>query len=550
MGGALLKIRTWWETADKTTRTVTLVGTGLLTALLAIVFYASSSPDFKQLFPPMDVAEQGKVIQKLQELKVPYKQEQDGSILVPSHQIAETRAKLAMSGLPSSTALGNTRLGSVSFTTPAALQDQEIRVALEEELQKTLVSMEPILGAKVHIAPGEDSPFATANRETSASVVVQMRGGLVAERDVADAVVRTLVGGVQGLRPENVSVSDTRGLVIWDGSSDGAGAGSALASKKRDAELQEAARIRTEVETMIAKSVGPGKAIVSAQVELNFDREDVSTVTETPSKNPVSSEKITETYNNAGGAAPGGIASSAAPAAAGVGGAPTGPGYQSTQEVANFPTERMSSVKSVAPGKRLGARVSIMLDESVAASKGQIEQFVTNYLGADTDPERFKVAVQTVPFDTTFATEAQQQIAAQKSSQLMQQIISLIPVVALLIVGFLVIRSIGKAAISNRTMVLTAGSFGAGSTAAIGGRVGGGAPAAEAIALPQNTDTMESLGGAARARAEMIKQSLQPEVEDIPEKFDASLVQILRMSDSKPEAVAMLIKSWLLEETR
>jgi flagellar biosynthesis/type III secretory pathway M-ring protein FliF/YscJ len=192
-----------------------------------------------------------------------------------------------------------------------------------------------------------------------------------------------------------------------------------------------------------------------------------------------------------------------------------------------------------------------MLDESVASSRAQIEQFVTNYLGADTDPERFKVAVQTVPFDTTFATEAQQQIAAQKSSQLMQQIISLIPVVALLIVGFLVIRSIGKAAISNRTMVLTAGSLSAGTAAAIGGRVGGGgAPAVEAIALPQSADSMESLGGAARARAEMIKQSLQPEVEDIPEKFDASLVQILRMSDSKPEAVAMLIKSWLLEETR
>jgi flagellar M-ring protein FliF len=548
MGGALLKIRTWWETADKTTRTVTIVGTGLLAALLIVVFYASSSPDFKQLFPPMDVAEQGKVIQKLQELKIPYKQEQDGSILVPSSQIAESRAKLAMAGLPSSTALGNMRLGNMGFTTPAALQDQEIRVALEEEIQKTLVSMEPIVGAKVHIAPGDESPFANSSKEPSASVVVQFAGGLVGEREVAEAIVKVVVGGVQGLRAENVSVSDSRGLVIWDGSSDGMGANSAIASRKRDAELQEASRIRSEIESMIAKSVGPGKAIVSATVELNFDREDVSTVSETPTSKPISSERVTETYNNEGGAIPGGIASSGAPAAAGTATGPSGPGYQSSQEVNNFGVEKVNSVRSVAPGKRLAARVSIMLDESVASARSQVEQFVANYLGADADPDNFKVTVQTVAFDKTHVEEAQKLMAAQKSGQMMQQIISLIPVIALVIVGFLVVRSIGKAAVNNRTMVLTAGALAPGGASSLAGRAQ--SIPSDAPALPQQTDTMDSLGGAARARAEMIKQSLQPEVEDIPEKFDASLIQILRMSDQKPEAVAMLIKSWLLEETR
>lgn len=549
MGGALLKIRTWWETADKTTRTVTLVGTGLFAALLFVVYQISSSPDFKQLFPPMDVAEQGRVIQKLQELKIPYKQETDGSILVPAHQVAETRAKLAISGIPSSTALGNSRLSGMGFTTPAALQSQEIRVALEEELQKTLVSMEPISAAKVHIAPGDDSPFADSNKEPSASVVVQFSGSLVAEREVAEAVVRTLVGGVQGLRPENVSVSDTRGVVIYDGKSDGVGPGSAMASKKIQAELQEAARIRSEIEAMIARSVGPGKAIVSAQVEMNFDREDVSTVSETPSSKPISSEKVSETYNNAGGAMPGGIASSGTPAAPATGVAATGPGYQSTHEVSNYPTEKVSSVRSVAPGKRIAARVSIMLDESVASARSQIEQFVSNYIGADSDPENFKVSVATVPFDTTFAEEAKKALSEQKSGQLMQQIISLIPVLAMVIVGFLVIRALAKAAVTNRTMVLTAGALGGGATASLGaGRAS--AQVSELRQLPAQDNSVESLGGAARARAEMIKRSLQEEVEDIPEKFDASLVQILRMSEQRPEAVAMLIKSWLLEETR
>jgi flagellar biosynthesis/type III secretory pathway M-ring protein FliF/YscJ len=319
--------------------------------------------------------------------------------------------------------------------------------------------------------------------------------------------------------------------VIYDGKSDGAGAGSAMASKKNQAEQQEAARIRSEIEAMITRSVGPGKAIVSAQVEMNFDREDVSTVTETPSNKPVSSERVSETYNNAGGAAPGGIASTGSPAAPATGLGASGPGYQSTHEVSNFPTEKVSSVKSV------------------ASSRAQIEQFVTNYIGADTDPENFKVAVSTVPFDTSFAEEAKKTMTEQKSGQMMQQIISLIPVLAMVVVGFLVMRALAKAAVSNRTMVLTAGALGGGGTASLSA----GRPAAQVAELrplPPQDNSVESLGGAARARAEMIKRSLQEEVEDIPEKFDVSLVQILRMSEQRPEAVAMLIKSWLLEETR
>ncbi len=146
MGGMLLRLRAWWETADRTTKTVTIVGGGLFAALLVIVFYTSSTPNMEVLFPRLEAAEQGRIIQKLQELKVPYQQESDGSILVPAHQVMETRAKLAVDGIPTSGALGNVRLDSMGFTDPAALQDEKLlerRLAQPGAIRKTRRPVQP-----------------------------------------------------------------------------------------------------------------------------------------------------------------------------------------------------------------------------------------------------------------------------------------------------------------------------------------------------------------------------------------------------------------------
>ena len=128
----------------------------------------------------------------------------------------------------------------------------------------------------------------------------------------------------------------------------------------------------------------------------------------------------------------------------------------------------------------------------------------------------------------------------------MQQIISLLPILVLFFVGFMVIKSLGKAAGNNRNVLV------AGGLQPITLRSEGmpeRRPQSEqrqsAPALPEEAQ----LSDAAKARRDAIKRSIRPDVDDIPEKFDVNLEQILRMADTRPESVALLVKSWLLEET-
>ncbi|MEM4408046.1 MAG: flagellar basal-body MS-ring/collar protein FliF, partial [Candidatus Caldarchaeum sp.] len=447
----MLKLRLWWETADRTTKTVTLVGGALLVALLSAIYYFSVSPDMRQLFPPLDSAEQGRVIQKLQELKIPYRQDPDGSIFVPGNKVAEVRARLAQQGLPASGALGNLRLDNASFTDSASLQDQKFRVALEEELQKSLMMMAPISNAKVHIAPGDDSPFISSKREPSASVVLQLRPGMSAKEDIGQAVVATLVGAVAGLKPQNIFVTDSNGQVLWDGSSQTDG-GIGPGIKKRQVEAEEAERLERRIESALTQILGPNKAIVSAEVEINFDREDVVTETEIPSKQPIAKEIISEGY----GPGVGTITSEGAP------GTVSNPppsnaerAYANRAERANYATTREKSEKTKATGTVTARRVSILLDKTVEDRADEVETFVANLIGATTNPQQFQLAVSVVPFDKTLSEQAQKELAAARSAQMKQQIFSLLPIVALIIVGFLVVKALAKAATQNTNVTIT-----------------------------------------------------------------------------------------------
>lgn len=511
-------------------------------ALLFGVFYWSSAPDMKQLFVGLEPTEQGRVIQKLQELKIPYKQEVDGSILVPNVQVAEARARLAQSGLPSSGALGNIRLGEMGMTDTQRVQDEKVRVALEEEMQKTIEAISAVAAAKVHIAPGDDSPFLNAQSEPSASVLLQLRPSSSAPRDVAEVVVRVMVGAVRGLKSSNVSVSDSNGIVLYDGGTDQGG--SVVASKKRDAELNEAERMRREIERMISQTVGPGKAVVSANVEMIFDGEHVVTTSEEGSKNPISQEKVTESMSKPGGIT-GGTPAAVDRAAAG------SPGYSLGHEKSNFGSVVTRSEKSVAPGTLKSVRVSIMLDDSAKAQEPQIKSFAENLIGSAKDPDNFTVAVTSVAFDKSAAENAAKELAAAKGGQTMQQVFSLIPILALIVVGFLVIKAVGKAAANNRSVLVAAGGLQPLTVRQLPQQSRqyqqanqGGGHQTQDLALPE-----EQLSAAAQARRDAIRRSIRPEVDDIPEKFDINLEQILKMADGRPESVALLVKSWLLEET-
>src|SRR5579884_1450132 len=108
--------------------------------------------DFKPLFTGVAPEEAATVVQKLKESGVEYRlPETGGAILAPSARIPELRLTMAAAGLPKTGRMGfelfdKTNLGATEFT-----EHINYRRALEGELERSVMSLEAVEQARVHL---------------------------------------------------------------------------------------------------------------------------------------------------------------------------------------------------------------------------------------------------------------------------------------------------------------------------------------------------------------------------------------------------------------
>src|SRR5688572_12422907 len=138
MAGILLKLRTWWEVADRTQRAVTLFGGGFLLLLLIGTFYFASRPKMEMAFGGLTPAEQGSIVEEVQKMGIPVEFDLAGNVLVPSSKVSEVKMKLANAGkLPSAAHWGYTDLEKMTIMTTPRVERERLKSIMEGELAKT-----------------------------------------------------------------------------------------------------------------------------------------------------------------------------------------------------------------------------------------------------------------------------------------------------------------------------------------------------------------------------------------------------------------------------
>jgi flagellar M-ring protein FliF len=149
--------------------------------------------------------------------------------------------------------------------------------------------MQGVAQAIVHISRPEASPFIRDQQPTKASVILDLKPGAPFDRQQAAAVVSMVAHAVEGLDPNNVSITDTSGHILSEQTSP---LGSDIA---RQFEYQQ--RIETELaskaETMLSQLLGPGRAVVRVAAEVDFTQTTRKETTYDPDAKVKMYEKIT-----------------------------------------------------------------------------------------------------------------------------------------------------------------------------------------------------------------------------------------------------------------
>jgi len=564
MGSLLLKIKTWWETADRTQRTVTVFGSALLLVLIAGTGYFASRPQMQLLFGGLSPADQGMVVNELTSLGFAVKHDSNGNISVPSARVAEARAQLAVNKkLPATGTTGAESLTAINLSTTPKVEAERIKGSVEAELAHSLETIDGVAGARVHLNLGESSPFSRDNRPATASIVITESPTSPMGPDAARAAQRLVQYAVTGLDAQHITVINSRGQVLVDGADDMGAAG--IAGDRVASQNAEARRREQDLQRKLDAAFGMGSTVVSVPVlEMNWDQQNEKRTERLPTRDPVqveqNKEKMVDRSSVASGSA--GTDANLTPSTP-VNESDKGRSFNSEQKLQSYTMSEIQTVTEKATGNitRMSINVlvnSVRLDspEKVDAVKnfvqGTIAPLAANADGT-TNPA-FATVVTPIEFDTSADQAAVVASAQATMSARIQQALSLLPIAALIFVGFMVVKALGKATTTRESVTVALPGGGSMSLPMSGVTVNASDYAGAMNALGATPDTehrhVDGDTGPQSAFVAVRSQQAPELINMIPDKVNVPLEQLKLMANERPEVVAMLLKTWMLEDRR
>jgi flagellar M-ring protein FliF len=411
-----------------------VVAIAAATLIVGGVLFAqwASKPSMVPLFSNLSSGDASEITSKLASNGTQYElADGGGTILVPKSAVYQTRIDLAGEGLPSGGNVGYKLLDDQGITTSDFLQHVDYQRALEGEISNTIGSIQGVAGATVHLVIPKEDVFSNDEKKPSASVLIKLQAGKALSTGQVQSIVNLVGSSVEGLTPENITVSDDKGRLL-------ASPGGGVNGTGEDGSTEQATKIENDltakIQNLLTPVVGSGKAVVATRAELNWDKKkEVSEVYNPLNKAPQagSSKNTTESYINGSPNGANGCLGVGTPtnnvcvddgAEAGADGA-TGSSYTKTDTAQDNVTDRTVTETETAPGSVERLSVAVMYDSAVAnVDQAQIEALVTQAAGLQ--PARGDaVTVSAMPFDTSALEAAEKDAkaaeAAKKTEQMM-----------------------------------------------------------------------------------------------------------------------------------
>lgn len=271
-----------------------LMAAGAVLLTGAIVFSLwRSNQGYVALYGSQEKLPVAQVVEVLGAESIAYRINPDnGQILIPEDKLPRARMALAAKGITAVMPDGyelmdkEEMLGSSQF-----VQNVRYKRSLEGELARSIMALDPVENARVHLGLSESSSFVMTNKpQSSASVMLQLHYGKHLDEQQVAAIVQLVAGSVPGMQAASVRVVDQSGNLL---SENGQQNGSNMANIRQGRDVIE--RIKNETINNISGLLTPlfGSDNFRISVTPSVDMSSVEETQERLGKEPqISDENI------------------------------------------------------------------------------------------------------------------------------------------------------------------------------------------------------------------------------------------------------------------
>ncbi|GLK50162.1 hypothetical protein GCM10017620_31360 [Brevundimonas intermedia] len=191
------------------------VGVALALAAGLVVAYLTLRPRYEVLFRDLRPADAATILAQLEKDKTPHRVADGGTaILAPEDQVDEIRLAILGADLPLKGTVGFELFNKSDMGLTEFAQRINYQRALQGELSRTIMTMDAIDSARVHLTLSEPSVFRADRKPAKASVALAPRRGRVLTADTVAGVRRLVAAAVPELDAAAVVVVDATGAAI------------------------------------------------------------------------------------------------------------------------------------------------------------------------------------------------------------------------------------------------------------------------------------------------------------------------------------------------
>jgi flagellar M-ring protein FliF len=423
---------------------------GLAVAVIVVSLMWTLAPTYQYLFTNLDESDAALIVQSLKENNTPYKLVKGGTaVMIPEKAVYETRLSLASKGLPKGgVGSGFALFDETGFSTSEFVQKINYQRALQNELANTIMSLEEVDYARVHIAMPKESVFIEDEKPAKASIVVKPTSGRQITQGQVQGIVYLVAKSVRGLDPENISIVDIHGKVLFEGQQNSQAI--SLANNYLDVKHATESMLQGRAQDLLEKILGPAAAIVKVSADINMDM--VKSVQDNydPEIHVVRSEELKNEFRGSD-VINAGIAGTESNLPTGRGGPDSIPENASSGQsnvIRNYEIARNQTERIESPGGITRLTISVVVDGTYKQDEGgnrifvsrteselkSIEDAVRHAVGFSVDRED-TISVSCIPFNQ----EESDLMALAEQAKKRELLMSLLKPAVFLVVTLLVL---------------------------------------------------------------------------------------------------------------
>jgi flagellar M-ring protein FliF len=357
-----------------------ILGGATLAGIMFIYLFLGmvSKPSYSTLATGLEPAQTGKMTSALDTQGIAYELQNNGTALaVQSDETARARVALASAGLLGNTQPGFSLFEKTSLGESNFQQQVTYQRALQGQLEQTIDNIQGISGAQVELVlPSAQNQIFGENQNASSAAVLLSGTSSMSSTSVR-GIAQLVASSVPGLQSNKVTITDGTGQLLWPSQG---GEGASSATGKQAAEERYDQETEANLDTMLAQTLGAGKAVVQVNATLNTNQTTQESLTYGKAGVPLQQSKNLETLaGNGSGAGATGTANIPAYTQTGASGKSN---YKHEVSASSLGVDKTVTHSTIAPGAVESQHVSVLLDHSVPASSvPAIKEAVTNAAG-------------------------------------------------------------------------------------------------------------------------------------------------------------------------